>query len=370
MRPFISRSPKFQFYLPRFRIYSYEVVHMKRQSTLLATIFFLLGTVLLVKITNTRAADAQILSAALLEKGAIPVDLTAAPATPSSEPSPDPTPSPEQSPRPVPVYTVEEAWDEEARKTQPEPEPREITLGDNATLELRNETDYDIDFSALPALTLEGAGEGPAILIMHTHGSESYAESVENQGTVFRTQDAEKSVVAVGEVLAEQLRAAGFSVIHDKTMCDVPDFNSAYSSARQVVEAALAEHPSIFLVLDIHRDAVENPDGSQMRMVTEDGGSARLMLVVGTDAGGLDHPNWRENLSLGAILHTRLEGAYPGLMRPLNLRTERFNQDLGQLSLLVEVGASGNTLDEAKAAAARLGEQLGALLQESGGKSS
>lgn len=345
---------------------------MKRQSTLLATIFFLLGTVFLVKITNTQAADAQVLSAAMLRQGAIPVELTLAPSeAPTSAPSTAPSPSPSQSPQPVPVVTVEEAWDEEARKTEPQPEPKEISLGENATLELRNETDYAIDFGELPALpALEGAGEEPAILIMHTHGSESYAESVEEQGSVFRTQDAEKNVIAVGEVLAEQLRAAGFSVVHDTTLCDVPDFNSAYSSARQVVEAALTEYPSIFLVLDIHRDAVENADGSQMRMVTDSGDSARLMLVVGTDAGGLEHPDWRENLSLGAILQTRLEAAYPGLMRPLNLRTERFNQDLGQLSLLVEVGASGNTLDEAKTAAARLGEQLGALLQESGGKSS
>lgn len=345
---------------------------MKRQGTLLATIFFLFCAVSLLKLTNTRAADAETLSTVLLTQGAVPVSITAQ-ALPDIEttPEPEPSPSPTQSPRPVPVVTVEEAWDEEARKTEPESEPKDISLGETATLELRNETDYTIDFSELPALPgLEGVGEEPAVLIMHTHGSESYAQSVEDQGTVFRTQDEEKSVIAVGEVLAEKLRAAGFGVIHDKTLCDVPDFNSAYGNARQVVQAALEEYPSIVLVLDIHRDAVENSDGSQMRMVTESGDCARLMLVVGTDAGGLEHPDWRENLCLGAILQTRLEAEYPGLMRPMNLRTERFNQDLGRLSLLVEVGASGNTLEEAKTAAARLGEQLGALLQESSGKSS
>lgn len=344
---------------------------MKRQAPLLATIFFLLCTLLLLRVTKTRAVDAAAFGSALLRQGAIPVDLTRQPApSPSPAPTPTPTPSPSESPRPVPVTTVEEAWDEEARKTEPESEPREISLGADATLELRNETDYEIDFSELPALpALTDAGEGPAVLIMHTHASESYAAGLEDQGTVFRTQDETKNVIAVGEVLAEELRAAGFEVIHDKTVCDV-DFNSAYSTSRQVIAAALEENPSIFLVLDVHRDAVENPDGSQMRMVTDSGDSARLMLVVGTDAGGLEHPDWRENLCLGAILQTRLEAEYPGLMRPLNLRTERFNQDLGRLSLLVEVGASGNTLEEAKTAAARLGAQLGALLQESSGKSS
>lgn len=350
---------------------------MKRQGTLLATIFFLLCTLGLLRVTKTEAADFQALGKTVLSKGAIPLEVTIQPASPAPSPTetpaPTPAPTPKQSPspQPVPVVTVEEAWDEEARKTQPESEPKEISLGETATLEMRNETDYAIDFSELPALpALEEVGEEPAILIMHTHGSESYAESVENQGTSFRTQDETKSVIAVGEVLAEKLRDAGFTVVHDKTLCDVPDFNSAYSAARQVIQAALEENPSIFLVLDVHRDAVQNADGSQMRMVTEAGDCARLMLVVGTDAGGLEHPDWRENLSLGAILQTRIEAEYPGLMRPLNLRTERFNQDLGRLSFLVEVGASGNTLEEAKTAAARLGDQLGALLQESSGKSS
>lgn len=69
--------------------------------------------------------------------------------------------------------------------------------------------------------------------------------------------------------------------------------------------------------------------------------AAKLMLVVGTDAGGLEHPNWRENLSLAAVLQARLQQDYQGLMRPINLRTERFNQDLAPMDLLVEVGASG-----------------------------
>ena len=220
---------------------------MKRQAPLLATIFFLLCTLFLLRITKTQAADAAIFGSALLRQGAIPVELTQQPtAAPSPTPSPlpSPSPSPTESPRPVPVTTVEEAWDEEARKTEPEPEPREISLGENATLELRNETDYAIDFSELPALpALTEAGEGPAVLIMHTHASESYAAGVEDQGTVFHTQDETKNVIAVGEVLAEELRAAGFEVIHDKTMCDV-DFNSAYSTSRQVIAAALEENPS------------------------------------------------------------------------------------------------------------------------------
>lgn len=344
---------------------------MKRQGTVLAAIVCFLCALGLLGLSKPGTEEAGAFGAAMLQKGGLAVETEVLPETPAPSPSEPAEPTETPAPRPVPVETVEEAWDEEARKTEPETEPKEIFVTETEAIELRNETDYGVDFSQLPALEpLPDVGDAPAILIMHTHGSESYAESVENPGTVFRTQDESKSVIAVGEVLAEGLRQAGFSVIHDRTICDEPDFNHAYSVSRQVIQKNLEENPSIFLVLDVHRDAVENPDGSQMRMVTEAGDCARLMLVVGSDAGGLEHPNWQENLTLGAILQTRLEGACPGLMRPMNLRTERFNQDLGRLSFLVEVGASGNTLEEAKTAAARLGEQLGALLRESSGKSS
>lgn len=78
----------------------------------------------------------------------------------------------------------------------------------------------------------------------------------------------------------------------------------------------------------------------------------------------------RKTSAWAAVLQGRLDGAYPGMMRPLNLRSERFNQDLAPLSLLVEVGASGNTLEEAKASASRLGQVLADVMDDYSGKSS
>ena len=208
---------------------------------------------------------------------------------------------------------------------------------------------------------------------MHTHGTESYALNAEDQtGSVFRTQDETQNVLAVGDALATALEQRGYGVIHDKTLCDYPEYTGAYNRSREVIEDNLQQYPSIAVVLDIHRDAVENSDGTQMRMAcTVDGGTmSQLMLVVGTDDGGLTHPDWQENLSLAAVLQGRLDGAYPGMMRPLNLRSERFNQDLAPLSLLVEVGASGNTLEEAKASASRLGQVLADVMDDYSGKSS
>ena len=278
----------------------------------------------------------------------------------------------ESDAQPVPVTTVQEAWDEDQRQheTLP-PAPSPVTVDENISLEIRNETDYAIDFTQLPSLPagLDFASSEPVILLMHTHGSESYTDP-DTSG--YRTQDPEKSVIAVAEAMKAALEQRGYAVVHDTTICDEPDFNHAYTVSRQVIQRNLEEYPSIALVLDIHRDAVEDENGDQMRMAcTIDGqDAAQLMLVVGTDAGGLDHPSWRENLSLAAVLQARLTGSVSGLMRPINLRRERFNQDLAPMDLLVEVGASGNTLEEAIRSGSYFADTLADVLDQYCGKSS
>ena len=272
----------------------------------------------------------------------------------------------------VPVTEIAEAWDEAEREHQTlPPSPTPIAVDGSVSLEIRNETDYEVDFTQLPALE-EGQNfnaDGPVILLMHTHGSESYHDP---DTGVYRTQDPEKSVIAVAERMKAVLEERGYQTIHDTTICDEPDFNHAYQTSRQVIENAMEEYPTIALVLDIHRDAVEDENGEQMRMAcTIDGeDAAKLMLVVGTDAGGLGHPNWRENLSLAAVLQARMQQQFSGMMRPINLRTERFNQDLAPMDLLVEVGASGNTLEEAERSGACFAKVLADVLDQYSGKSS
>lgn len=276
------------------------------------------------------------------------------------------------SPQQVPVTEIAEAWDEAAREHESlPPSPSSIAVDDNISLEIRNETDYTVDFTQLPDL-MEGLNfqaDGPVILLMHTHGSESYEDP---DTGVYRTQDPEKSVIKVAEQMKAVLEERGYQTVHDTTICDEPDFNHAYQTSRQVIQDAMAEYSTIALVLDIHRDAVEDENGGQMRMAcTIDGeDAAKLMLVVGTDAGGLEHPNWRENLSLAAVLQARLQQDYQGLMRPINLRTERFNQDLAPMDLLVEVGASGNSLEEAIRSGETFASVLADVLDQYSGKSS
>jgi len=107
------------------------------------------------------------------------------------------------------------------------------------------------------------------------------------------------------------------------------------------------------MVLDIHRDAGAGENGYQLSTSATVGGqsSAQVMVVIGTDASGNTHPNWRTNLALALKLTAQLERNHPGVTRPVYLRQERFNMDMTPGSLLVEVGASGDTHEEAILAA-------------------
>ena len=155
-------------------------------------------------------------------------------------------------------------------------------------------------------------------------------------------------MVSIGDVLGYWLESAGIGVVHDKTLHDSPSYSAAYENSRQSAQKYLQQYPSIRLILDLHRDSVEDSSGNQVRytLETADGTAARLMLVVGTDAGGLTHTKWSENMSLAVKLQAQLEKANPGICRPISFRTQRFNQDLSTGALLLEMGSAGNTRDE------------------------
>lgn len=201
----------------------------------------------------------------------------------------------------------------------------------------------------------------PTVLIVHSHGTESYTKTEDYQeSSAYRTKDTSYNVVSVGDRLVQALEKQGIGVIHDRTMHDSPSYNDAYNNARDSIESYLAQYPSIRLVLDIHRDAVAD-GGQQMAFTAESGDTAQLMLVVGTDAGGLQHPQWEKNMALAVKLHAQLEKDHPGICRPISFRTQRFNQDLSTGALIVEVGGTGNTRQQALAAAEILAEAIGKL---------
>ncbi len=205
--------------------------------------------------------------------------------------------------------------------------------------------------------------DAPQVLIVHTHGSEAYTmppgEEYVPSGDC-RTTDINYSVVRVGEELAAVLEAAGIAVLHDKTLYDHPRYSGAYERSLSAVERYLKEYPSIVLVLDLHRDAISDADGNICKIVSDVGGvnAAQLCFVVGTDGGGASHPNWRENLKLAAEIQQTLCADYPTLMRPITVRNSRYNQHTSAGSLLVEVGAAGNSLQEPPYSVRLLGEAI------------
>lgn len=245
----------------------------------------------------------------------------------------------------------------------------EFTDEEAQAIAIRGNCTYSVDKTALLTVPLcwRTPRQGPQVLIIHSHTSEAYTPSEGYDYTPsgnYRTQQADRSVVAVGDALAARLEEQGISVLHDTALHDYPSYNDSYASSKTAIEACLEQYPSIVMVVDVHRDAAENADGSQVRQTAQIDGQtcAALMLVVGTDEGGLYHPYWQENLSCALKLQALLNREYPGLCRDLSLRAERFNQHETPASLLVEVGSTGNTLPEALAAAQYLGDGLAQLL--------
>lgn len=229
---------------------------------------------------------------------------------------------------------------------------------------IANSTDYAITPEEVAQPFAAALGEGsPQILILHTHGSESYTPA-ETEGIVWsgdhRTTDSRYNVVAVGDAMAEVFSAAGISVLHDRTLYDYPSYNDAYDRSLTAINDYLARYPSISFVLDVHRDAIEDGEGNQYKVVceTEEGTSAQMTLVVGSDGGGLEHPGWRENLKLAAAIQNRLLEENDHLCRPILLRNSRYNQHATTGSLLVEIGAAGNSPEEAALAAKLFAEGM------------
>ena len=156
-------------------------------------------------------------------------------------------------------------------------------------------------------------------------------------------------MVRVGEEMAQVFRAHGFQVVHDTNLYDYPAYNGAYDRSQAAVRDWLSQYPTIRIILDVHRDALVGEDGAIYKLVSQENGekTAQVMLVVGTDAGGADHPGWADNLALAIRLQRELAADYVSLARPVVLRSSSYNQQLSPGSLLVEVGGHGNTLTEA-----------------------
>lgn len=209
----------------------------------------------------------------------------------------------------------------------------------------------------------------PQVLIYHTHTTESYMESEDAYYTTTdepRTTDEHKNIIAVGAVVAKRLEAAGYSVIHDKTLHDYPGFSGSYGRSAKTVKAMFDKYPSIKIVIDIHRDSISSGSKDKVAPVVQVNGkeAAQVMLVMGSQTGTItDYPNWRQNLRLALKLQYMFETTYPQFARGMLLRSTKYNQNLSTGAFLIEIGSEANTLDQALYSAELVGDTLVRLLE-------
>jgi stage II sporulation protein P len=236
--------------------------------------------------------------------------------------------------------------------------------------QIRNDTGHSNEFLTeqsrkAPGIRLELNGE-PEVLIMHTHTTEAFQPG---QYDFFdasydgRSLDSSRNIVAVGAEIARSFAEMGITVIHDGTIHDNPVFSGSYVRSAETVRKILQAYPSIKVVLDVHRDAIDTGDGRLAPVTQIDGrDAAQVMIISAADDGTYDMPNYLENFRLASLFQQYIEHGNPGITRPVWFQYSQYNQHLSTGSLLIEVGSHGNTLEEAKYTGSLIGRSMAEAL--------
>lgn len=236
---------------------------------------------------------------------------------------------------------------------------------------IRNYTSHSAESVAQYAAAKVGFSldsEGPQVLIYHTHTTESYEladRGYFEKGSSSRTTDTQRSVAAVGRVIVDTLNKNGIEALHDDTLHDYPSYNGGYTRSRKTVGEYLEKYPSIKVVIDIHRDAIER-NGKRVKPTVEINGknAAQIMIISGCDDGTMNIPNWKDNIAFAAKLQDSVSTMYEGLARPLMFDYREYNFALSGGSLLIEVGGHANTLEEAAYSGQLIAQALTKTLKE------
>lgn len=215
------------------------------------------------------------------------------------------------------------------------------------SVKIKNESSKEITQDMLiPNISLEDKKD---LLIFHTHTCESYtpteAFNYEMTGS-YRTTNLDFSVARVGSELKKQLDSYGYQVTHDQTYHDYPAYTGSYNRSMATVENILKGKPETQMVIDLHRDAVGSSPNYAPSVKIGEEVAAQMMFVIGSDGGGLQHLNWQQNLKFAVKVQEKANELYPGLFRPIIVRNSRYNQHLAKAATIIEVGATGNTMEQ------------------------
>lgn len=209
----------------------------------------------------------------------------------------------------------------------------------------------------------------PTVLIFHTHTTEAY-ETLDRgwYSTDFptRSKDPQKNMVRVGLAIQQRLEAAGFVVLHDTQIHDIT-YNGSYAHSRLSIEEYKKKYPSLKVIIDVHRDGIQQSDGTKIKPVTTINGkkAAQIMIITGCQDGKVtEFPDWQQNLVFALQLQKKAEDLYPSLMRPLFFAPRKYNMDTSHCGVLLEVGSDSNTLEEAVYSGSLIGNSLAALMND------
>ena len=233
---------------------------------------------------------------------------------------------------------------EDATKVQRSNVPNKYTTQYNG-VKIKNEVKYKLTEEILkPDITVKKDN----ILIYHTHSCESYTPSEKYQYKKtgnFRTTDKNYSVIRVGNELEAQLKTYGYNVIHDESYHDYPSYTGSYANSLKTITKLLDENKNTDVVIDLHRDAIGDSTYAPTVKIGEEY-AAQLMFVIGGNEGSITHKNWQQNLKFAIKVQEKANELYPGLFKPIILRGTTYNQHVTKAATIIEVGATGNTLDQ------------------------
>ena len=241
-----------------------------------------------------------------------------------------------------------------------------------AGVQVKNSASTDIDIeeelSSRLGFTLT-YDKSPQVLIYHTHTTESfltYDTGYYYESFYPRSKDKTKNVCAIGEEIVRQLNADGITAIHDTTIHDDPSYTGAYYRSADTVNEYLKKYPSIKVVIDIHRDGIGTESGRSKPVCTVNGKkAAQFMIMAGYNCD--DDPafdDWEYNLRFALKLQKTAVDMYPDLARPLYFGDFVYNMDINTGSLLIEVGADSNTVEEVRYTGALLGKIISQTLKK------
>ena len=232
------------------------------------------------------------------------------------------------------------------------------------TVQIKNESNYSL---TTEMITPDINYSNNAIIIYHTHTCESYTPTENSQYVAsgnYRTIDLNYSVARVGSELTNYLAGKGYTVIHDTTYHDYPAYTGSYTRSLSTITNLLSTYNTVDAVFDIHRDALGNNSEYAPCVKIGDETVAQIMFVIGTDGGGLSHPNWVNNLKLAVKVQEKANQMYPGLFKPIILRNSRYNQHVTSGAAIIEVGATGNTLEQCNGSMKYLADVIDEVMKE------